>query len=100
MILGARQTPYGVTYLVGWSDGFEPKTYSANHAHEKFPNLVIQFLENNIEFVRSDAQDQGNPIVVSQEQIGNPIEIICTFQDFSTVVFFLFLTLISLNRCI
>lgn len=82
IILGARQTPYGITYLVGWSDGFEPKTYPCTEAHEKFPKLVIKFLEDNIEFVRGT--DGNQKIVVSQQQVGNPIEIICKFSRFWT----------------
>lgn len=89
IILGARMTAYGITYLVGWADiGFEPTTYSANDAHEKFPKLVTQFLENNIEFGKPGNTQDNHSIVISAEPIGNLIEIICKLQEFLPLFFF------------
>lgn len=82
IIQGARQTPYGITYLVGWADGFDPKSYSVIEAHGMFANLVINFLDENIEFVRRVSGGiPQNPAISQRQPIGNPIAIVCRFSQ-------------------
>lgn len=69
---GAKRTPYGVDYLVAFKDGFPMKIFRSFEARTKFPQLVIEFLEDKISVEREfrfneQLQYADNPIEPTTE---------------------------------
>lgn len=77
----AKKTPYGIDYWVKFSDGFPNKTHSCVEARARWPQKVIEFLENHVKMFTSAQIAQPNVPVAGMTEtpivVGEPIRISC-----------------------
>lgn len=62
-----------------WKDGWKNSMISSVDAKEKWPALLLQFLENHVAF-QQRGQDQDNfpfAAVESADAIGEPVKVWC-----------------------
>lgn len=74
----ARKNGDVIEYLMAWKDGYEESIVPSNEAKEKWPLILMEFLENCIEiFTDRTPNIIPFPLTETKNTIGNPLKAEC-----------------------
>lgn len=82
--IGGKRCEDGMVYLMKWSDGWPPSIITSSDAKSKWPQMLLNFLRNSLNFVKIVSEPQPGRInrrksVNFNVVTGKPIEIDCMF---------------------
>lgn len=77
-ILAVRQLADRIEYLVKYKDNWPDRTCASAEAIQKWPSLVIQFLEKTIKMPRAENRRSVSfAPIIEQQSNGYPIRVTC-----------------------
>lgn len=79
-ILGANCTDENrIDYVIEYKDNWPNRVFSSHEAVEKFPNLVLQFLEAHIAMIGAKKRVSFVAVEETFDLIGEPIDVTCKY---------------------
>lgn len=88
-LLGAKKVDGAVRYLLRYKDGFPVREITPAEAKEKWPQLLLEFLEHQVEMnVSEQSRNVSFTPIEALAPLGEPMKIDCECAIFFILMFY------------